>query len=83
VNGVLDTLQQKSKTEQRVSSAYHPEINGLVERFNQILQNMLAKVCPDENDWDLYLVTFSKAHEPVYLGMICRRHSLFCFRLLL
>ena len=61
VNGVLDTLQQKSKTEQRVSSAYHPEINGLVERFNQILQNMLAKVCPDENDWDLYLVTFSKA----------------------
>jgi transposase InsO family protein len=63
VNGVLDTLQQKSKTEQRVSSAYHPEINGLVERFNQTLQNMLAKVCPDENDWDLYLdeVTFSKA----------------------
>jgi len=61
VNGVLDTLLQKSKTEQIVSSAYHPETNGLVERFNQTLQNMLAKVCPDENDWDLYLdeVTFS------------------------
>jgi ammonia channel protein AmtB len=43
------------------SSAYHPETNGLVARFNQTLQNMLAKVCPDENDWDLYLdeVTFS------------------------
>ena len=57
----MNGVQQKSKTEQIVLSAYHPETNGLLERFNQTLQNMLAKVCPDGNDWDLYLdkITFS------------------------
>ena len=39
------------------TSAYHPEGNGQVERFNQTLEAMLAKMIndSDQHDWDLYL----------------------------
>lgn len=37
------------------SSAYHPEGNGQVERFNRTLEAMLAKVTEHQLDWDLYL----------------------------
>ena len=39
-----------------VSSAYHPQTNGLVERFNQTLQRSLLKMVGDnESDWFKYL----------------------------
>ena len=39
------------------TSAYHPEGNGQVERFNQTLEAMLAKMIngSDQHEWDLYL----------------------------
>ena len=43
----------KTKTEHRISSAYHPQTNGLVERFNQTLQRSLVKLVNDnQTDWD-------------------------------
>lgn len=43
-----------TKTEHRISSAYyHPQTNGLVERFNQTLQHSLVKVVKEnQTDWD-------------------------------
>ena len=42
-----------TKTDHRVSSAYHPQTNGLVERFNQTLQRCLLKVVNDnQTNWD-------------------------------
>ena len=42
-----------TKTEHRISSAYHPQTNGLVERFNQTLQRSLVKVVNEnQTDWD-------------------------------
>jgi hypothetical protein len=39
-----------------VSTAYHPESQGLVERFNRTLQEMLRMyVADDQKDWDEYL----------------------------
>ncbi len=39
-----------------VTSAYHPQSNGLDERFNQTLQRQLLKFVEDEqHTWDLYL----------------------------
>ena len=39
-----------------ITSAYHPQSNGLDERFNQTLQRQLLKYVNDEQtDWDLHL----------------------------
>ncbi len=37
----------------RVSSAYHPESQGALERFHQTLKTMLKTYCPEsEKEWD-------------------------------
>ena len=42
--------------EQTRTSAYHPQGNGQVERFNRTLESMLAKVVSDhQTDWDYHL----------------------------
>lgn len=53
VNQVSSCLFSITKTEHRISSAYHPQTNGLVERFNQTLQRSLLKfVNTNQTDWD-------------------------------
>ena len=53
-------LFQLTGTEHRISTAYHPQTNGLVERYNQTLQRSLIKLCNDkQNDWDDHLDLFS------------------------
>ncbi|CAG2244966.1 unnamed protein product [Mytilus edulis] len=42
------------------TAPYHPQANGLVENFNQTLQNMINKNVSDNgNDWDALLVNES------------------------
>ena len=39
-----------------ITSAYHPQSNGLDERFNQTLQRQLLKfVNEEQKDWDLFI----------------------------
>ncbi len=46
---VLDSLA----ISHRVSSAYHPQSQGALERFHQTLKSMLKKYCQDTaKDWD-------------------------------
>lgn len=53
VNKVNRCLFKMTNTEHRISSAYHPQTNELVERFNQTLQRSLVKLVNDnQNDWD-------------------------------
>ena len=41
------------KYKQLKSNAYHPESQGALERFHQILKNMMKTFCLDSHkDWD-------------------------------
>ena len=44
VNGVCTCLHDRTLLKQRISSAYYPESNGLVERQNRTIKNALVKV---------------------------------------
>ena len=44
MNEFADELHSMTGTQQRVTSAYHPQSNGLVERQNPTIKNALVKV---------------------------------------
>ena len=49
----------------RISSAYHPQTNGLDERMNQTLKSTLVKFVNDnQNDWDVHLKAVLFAYRP-------------------
>src|SRR3954447_16771290 len=54
-NKLVDRLCEKFKVKHKLSSPYHPETNGLVERFNRTLCESLAKVSEKENEWDKHI----------------------------
>ena len=56
VNELNTHLFRLTDVKHCVSSAYHPQINGLDERFNQTLMNTLKKVVDASNEtWDEHL----------------------------
>ena len=56
VNELNTHLFRLTDVKHCVSSAYHPQTNGLDERFNQTLMNTLKKVVDTSNeDWDEHL----------------------------
>lgn len=50
VNKVSEELHKLTGTEQRITSAYHPQANGLVERENQAIKKPFLKVLR-EREW--------------------------------
>jgi transcription initiation factor IIE alpha subunit len=78
VNEMLNTLCDELGVKHKLSTAYHPQTNGLVERFNRTLCETLAKFANDNNDdWDTFIPSALFAyrtkqhettrHEPFYL----------------
>ena len=64
-NAIYKAFEIRKKT----TSAYHPQCNGMPERFNHTLAAMLAKlVGPDQQDWPVYLAplacAYNQAHHP-------------------
>ena len=56
VNSLNDKLFKLTGVQHIISTAYHPQTNGLDERFNQTLQRALLKMVQEnENQWDKYL----------------------------
>jgi len=48
-------LTEKFRIKHKLSSPYHSQTNGLVERFNQTLYEKLAKVVDESNNWDEFI----------------------------
>ena len=49
VNEVSDALLELTGTDQRVTSAYHPQSNGLCERQNRTIKDSLVKVLEENS----------------------------------
>ena len=53
MNSLNDKLFEMAGIEHRVSSAYHPQTNGLDERMNQTMTKSIVKYHnPEQDDWD-------------------------------
>ena len=78
VNAVTKYLFDMTGAEHRISSAYHPQTNGLVERFNQTLQNRLKLVRNEQNDWDDYMDGVWFAYRTCIQILLTPHHSKSC-----
>ena len=75
---IIEELTTQFGIKQKFSSPYHPQTNGIVERFNHTLCGILQKYCIALNDqWDVYIPSALFAyrtlqnnttkHEPFFL----------------
>lgn len=68
-NQLVDRLSEKFKIKHLMSTPYHPQTNGLVERFNRTLIEALAKTATDHLDeWDKYIA-------PILFAYRTSKHS--------
>ena len=56
VNEVSSTLHKMTGVNQRVTSAYHPQANGLCERQNRLIKDSLIKVLNGKPEEWLYII---------------------------
>src|SRR5947199_8572490 len=54
-NNLIRGLMEKFKINHLLSIPYHPQTNGLVERFNRTLCEYFARLSIKNNDWDKYI----------------------------
>src|SRR2546429_4814457 len=67
-NNMITKLLEKFEVNHLLSTPYHPQTNGLVERFNRTLCESLAKLTERTNDWDLFIA-------PVLFAYRTSKHS--------
>lgn len=52
VNHVLRDLAHKLGVKHNITSPYHPQANGLIERYNQTMGDIIAKLAEKDKQWD-------------------------------
>lgn len=68
-NKMVKELLEKFRTAHLLSTPYHPQTNGLVERFNRTLAEALARTAAGNlSNWDTYIA-------PVLFAYRTTRHS--------
>ena len=66
VSDVMKEVYRLLSIQHLTSTPYHPQCNGLVERFNGTLKSMLRKLCVERpTDWDRYLEAVLFAYREV------------------
>ena len=56
MSGVMREVSRLLSLQQLTTTPYNPKANGLVERFNGTLKQMLKRMCNErQRDWDKYL----------------------------
>jgi len=56
MSNVIKEVSRLLSVKQLTSTPYHPQCNGLVERFNGNLKTMLKRMCAERHkDWDRYM----------------------------
>jgi len=56
-NNMVKRLIEKFKINHLLSTLYHSQTNGLVERFNRILCESLSRLSLSNNSWNLYIAS--------------------------
>jgi hypothetical protein len=68
-NELITALLHVVGTKHRLSSPYHPQTNGLTERFNRTLCTILAKYAEQHHgEWDTYLTSALFAYRTAQQG---------------
>jgi len=67
-NRMIEHLLKTFNIKHILSSPYHPQTNGLVERFNRTLCESLAKLVRHSDEWDKYVA-------PVLFAYRSSKHS--------
>ncbi|XP_052692422.1 uncharacterized protein LOC128170699 isoform X2 [Crassostrea angulata] len=65
-SALMSEVSRLISLSQRTTTPYHPSCNGLVERFNGTLKQMLKRLCFEKpKDWDKYLSAVLFAYREV------------------
>ena len=67
-NAINDELMERAHCKHRITSSYHPQSNGLVERQNRTTTNFLLKNMDCQDDWVDMIPTMTGSH----------RHTVHC-----
>jgi len=66
-SALVSTVCRLLGVDRSITTAYHPQTDGLVERFNHTLANMLALYTADnQRDWDQHLPHVLAAYRSAY-----------------
>ena len=66
LSGIMKEVSRLLSIRQLITSPYHPQCNGLVERFNGTLKEMIKRMCAEKpRDWDRYVAPLLFAYREV------------------
>jgi transposase InsO family protein len=69
LSALCTKVYELMKIKKVTTTSYHPQSNGIVERFNGVLVQMLA-MYSKENDWDSYIPYLLSAYRSCYNSTI-------------